>query len=97
MTFPETVISMSIQPKSRADRDKLGEALTRLAKEDPTFQTYTDDETGETIISGMGELHLEVLVQPSAERVPRRVRDGTPQGGLPTDAQAARSTSRAAT
>ena len=62
MTFPETVISMSIQPKSRADRDKLGESLARLSREDPTFRTYTDQETGETIISGMGELHLDVLV-----------------------------------
>ena len=62
MQFPETVISMAIHPKSRGDRDKLGEALTRLAKEDPTFRAYTDDETGDTIISGMGELHLEVLV-----------------------------------
>jgi elongation factor G len=62
MTFPETVISMAIHPKSRGDRDKLGEALTKLAKEDPTFRAYTDDETGDTIISGMGELHLEVLV-----------------------------------
>ncbi len=62
MSFPETVISMAIHPKSRGDRDKLGLALTRLAKEDPTFRAYTDDETGDTIISGMGELHLEVLV-----------------------------------
>jgi elongation factor G len=61
MQFPETVISMSIKPKSLADRDKLGEALQRLAKEDPTFRAYTDPETSETIISGMGELHLEVL------------------------------------
>ena len=62
MQFPETVISMAIHPKSRGDRDKLGVALTRLAKEDPTFRAYTDDETGDTIISGMGELHLEILV-----------------------------------
>ncbi|MFV1958560.1 MAG: elongation factor G [Planctomycetota bacterium] len=61
MVFPETVISMSIQPRSTADRDRLGQALQRLAKEDPTFRTFTDDETGETIISGMGELHLDVL------------------------------------
>ena len=61
MTFPETVISMSIEPASLADRDKLGVALSRLAREDPTFRTFTDDETDETIISGMGELHLEVL------------------------------------
>ena len=61
MSFPETVISMSIEPASLADRDKLGVALSKLAREDPTFQTFTDDETGETIISGMGELHLDVL------------------------------------
>ncbi len=62
MSFPETVIALAITPKSRGDRDKLGLALTRLAKEDPTFKAFTDDETGDTIISGMGELHLEVLV-----------------------------------
>jgi elongation factor G len=62
MQFPETVIALSIQPKSRGDRDKLGEALSRLAKEDPTFKAHTDPETSDTIIAGMGELHLEVLV-----------------------------------
>jgi elongation factor G len=61
MQFPATVISMSVSPKSRADRDRLGEALQRLMKEDPTFRTWTDPETSETIISGMGELHLDVL------------------------------------
>ncbi|MBI1852359.1 MAG: elongation factor G [Planctomycetes bacterium] len=61
MQFPETVISMSIAPKTSGDRDKLGEALGRLAKEDPTFKHQTDEETGEMIISGMGELHLEIL------------------------------------
>jgi elongation factor G len=59
--FPATVISMSILPKSRADRDKLGEALQKLTREDPTFTTFTDEETGETTISGMGELHLEII------------------------------------
>ncbi|MEQ8764511.1 MAG: elongation factor G [Planctomycetota bacterium] len=59
--FPETVISLAIEPKSKADRDKLGTVLAKLAKEDPTFTRYTDDQTGQTIISGMGELHLEVL------------------------------------
>jgi elongation factor G len=59
--FPATVISLSILPKSRADRDKLGEALQKLTREDPTFATFTDEETGETIISGMGELHLEII------------------------------------
>jgi elongation factor G len=61
MQFPQTVISMSIQPVSRADRDKLADALAKLAKEDPTFRRHTDPETSETIISGMGELHLEVI------------------------------------
>jgi len=61
MTFPQTVISMAIEPKTLADKDKLAEALARLAKEDPTFSQKIDPETGQTIISGMGELHLEVL------------------------------------
>jgi len=60
-TFPEPVVSMSIEPKTAADRQKLGEALTVLKREDPTFQANYDEETGQTIISGMGELHLEVL------------------------------------
>jgi len=61
VVFPETVISMSIEPKSKGDRDKLGHTLSLLAKEDPTFRAWTDEETNETIIAGMGELHLEVL------------------------------------
>jgi len=61
MVFPQTVISMAIEPKTMADRDKLADALGRLAKEDPTFKEKVDVETGQTIISGMGELHLEVL------------------------------------
>ena len=60
--FPETVISMSIEPRSSADRDKLIEALMMLARENPTFQYKVNEETGQTLISGMGELHLEVLV-----------------------------------
>ncbi len=60
-TFPEPVISMSIEPKTAADKQKLGEALTTLKREDPTFQANYDEETGQTIISGMGELHLEIL------------------------------------
>jgi elongation factor G len=59
--FPDPVISMSIEPSSRADRDKLGNALAKLAKEDPTFNYFTDPETNETVIAGMGELHLEIL------------------------------------
>ncbi|HXY92703.1 MAG TPA: elongation factor G, partial [Acidimicrobiia bacterium] len=62
MEFPTPVISVAIEPKTKADQDKLGKALGALAEEDPTFQVRTDDETGQTIISGMGELHLDVLV-----------------------------------
>ena len=63
MSFPAPVINVAIEPKTKADQDKLGTAIQRLAEEDPTFQVRTDDETGQTIISGMGELHLEVLVE----------------------------------
>ncbi len=62
MQFPEPVIDVAIEPKTRADQEKLGVSLQKLAEEDPTFKTKTDDETGQTIISGMGELHLEVIV-----------------------------------
>ena len=60
--FPEPVISVAIEPKTKADQDKMAEALRRLAEEDPTFRVRTDEETGQTLISGMGELHLDVLV-----------------------------------
>jgi elongation factor G len=62
MTFPEPVIGVAIEPKTQADVEKLGEALNKLAEEDPTFVIRSDDETGQTIISGMGELHLEILI-----------------------------------
>ena len=62
ITFPEPVIEVAIEPKTRADQDKMGLALARLAEEDPTFRLRTDEETGQTIIMGMGELHLEVIV-----------------------------------
>jgi elongation factor G len=62
ITFPDPVISIAIEPKTTADQDKMAEALRRLAEEDPTFQVRVDQETGQTIISGMGELHLEILV-----------------------------------
>ena len=62
MTFPDPVISVAIEPKTKSDQDKLGTGLGRLAEEDPTFNVHTDDETGQTIIAGMGELHLEVIV-----------------------------------
>ena len=62
MTFPEPVIEVAIEPKTKADQDKLGVALQRLAEEDPTFRVQTNEETGQTLIAGMGELHLDVLV-----------------------------------
>ena len=62
MEFPEPVIQLAVEPKSKADQDKMGIALQKLAEEDPTFKVHTDHETGQTVISGMGELHLDVLV-----------------------------------
>jgi len=62
MTFPEPVISVAIEPKTKSDQEKLGTAIQKLAQEDPTFQVHQDDETGQTIIAGMGELHLDILV-----------------------------------
>ncbi len=62
MTFPDPVIAVAIEPKTKTDQDKLGTALARLAEEDPTFRVRSDEDTGQTIISGMGELHLEVIV-----------------------------------
>ncbi|MBE0415215.1 MAG: elongation factor G [Dehalococcoidia bacterium] len=74
--FPQPVISVAIEPKSKADQDKLDAALAKLAEEDPTFSTFYDGETGQTIISGMGELHLEVIV----ERILREFRVGANVG-----------------
>jgi elongation factor G len=62
MTFPDPVISVAVEPKTKGDQDKLGNGLQRLSDEDPTFRVRTDDETGQTLISGMGELHLEIIV-----------------------------------
>ena len=62
MTFPEPVIQVAIEPKTKADQEKLGTAIQRLAEEDPTFRVRNDEETGQTVISGMGELHLDILV-----------------------------------
>ena len=62
MEFPEPVIELAIEPKTKNDQGKMGEALAKLAEEDPTFRAHTDTETGQTIIAGMGELHLEVIV-----------------------------------
>ncbi len=62
MEFPEPVIRVAIEPKTKAGQEKMGIALAKLAEEDPTFKAYTDEETGQTIIAGMGELHLEIIV-----------------------------------
>jgi elongation factor G len=62
MTFPEPVIAVAVEPKSKADQDKLGAGLARLAEEDPTFRVTSDEETGQTLIAGMGELHLEIII-----------------------------------
>jgi elongation factor G len=62
ITFPEPVIQVAVEPKTQADQDKLADALNKLAEEDPTFRVYTDEQTGQTIIAGMGELHLEIIV-----------------------------------
>ena len=62
MTFPEPVIAMAVEPKTKADQEKMGVALSRLAQEDPSFRVRTDEESGQTIIAGMGELHLDILV-----------------------------------
>ena len=79
MEFPEPVIHVAIEPKSKADQDKLGKALYSLSDEDPTFRVRTDDETGQTIISGMGELHLEVLVDRMMREFSVEANVGKPQ------------------
>ena len=79
ITFPEPVISLAIEPKTKADQEKLGTALNKLSDEDPTFQIRTDHETGQTVISGMGELHLEVLVERLRREFKVDANTGTPQ------------------
>ena len=76
ITFPEPVISVAIEPKTKADQEKLGLALQRLSEEDPTFKVHTDEETGQTIIEGMGELHLEIII----DRLLREFRVDANQG-----------------
>jgi len=77
--FPEPVISISVEPKTKADQDKMGTALARLAEEDPTFRVRTDEESGQTIISGMGELHLEVLIDRMFREFKVEANQGKPQ------------------
>ncbi len=79
MTFPEPVISIAIEPKTKADQEKMGLALNRLAEEDPTFRVRSDEETGQTIISGMGELHLDVLVDRMKREFKVEANIGQPQ------------------
>ncbi len=79
MQFPEPVIGLAIEPKTQADVDKLGMALGKLAEEDPTFKVQTDDETGQTVISGMGELHLEIIVDRLRREFKVECNQGAPQ------------------
>ncbi|WP_436786372.1 elongation factor G [Yinghuangia sp. YIM S10712] len=79
MTFPAPVIQVAIEPKSKGDQEKLGVAIQRLAEEDPSFQVHTDEETGQTIIGGMGELHLEVLVDRMKREFKVEANVGKPQ------------------
>jgi elongation factor G len=79
MTFPEPVIQVAIEPKTKADQEKLGTAIQKLAEEDPTFQVHNDEETGQTIIAGMGELHLEVLVDRMKREFKVEANIGKPQ------------------
>ena len=79
ITFPDPVISVAIEPKTTADQDKMGEALRKLSEEDPTFRVRSDDGTGQTVISGMGELHLEVLVDRMLREFRVQARVGRPQ------------------
>jgi elongation factor G len=79
MEFPEPVISVAIEPKTKADQEKMGIALGRLAAEDPSFRVHTDEETGQTIISGMGELHLEILVDRMRREFSVEANVGKPQ------------------
>ena len=79
MTFPEPVIQIAIEPKTKADQDKLSEALSKLSDEDPTFKVKVDDETGQTLISGMGELHLEIIVDRMKREFKVEANIGKPQ------------------
>ena len=79
MEFPEPVIRVAIEPKTKAGQEKMGIALAKLAEEDPTFRTYTDDETGQTILAGMGELHLEIIVDRLLREFKVEANVGNPQ------------------
>jgi elongation factor G len=79
MEFPEPVISVAVEPKTKADQEKMGIALSKLAKEDPSFRVHTDEESGQTIISGMGELHLDIIVDRMRREFKVEANVGKPQ------------------
>ena len=79
MEFPEPVISVAVEPRSQADQEKMGVALGKLAQEDPSFRVKTDEESGQTIISGMGELHLDILVDRMRREFDVEANIGQPQ------------------
>ena len=79
MEFPEPVIQLSVEPKSKADQDKMTTALQKLQEEDPTFRAHTDEETGQIIIAGMGELHLDIIVDRMRREFKVEANVGTPQ------------------
>ena len=79
MEFPDPVIQIAIEPKTKAGQEKMGLALQKLAEEDPTFKTYTDQETGQTIIAGMGELHLDIIVDRLKREFKVEANVGAPQ------------------
>src|SRR5690606_16319980 len=79
MEFPEPVIDIAVEPKSKADQEKMGLALAKLAAEDPSFRVKTDEESGQTIISGMGELHLDIIVDRMKREFKVEANIGAPQ------------------
>jgi elongation factor G len=79
MNFPDPVIQLAVEPKTKADQDKMGVALSKLSEEDPTFRAHTDEETGQTIIAGMGELHLEIIVDRMLREFKVETNVGKPQ------------------
>lgn len=82
MEFPEPVITQAVEPKTKADQEKMGIALQKLAEEDPTFRMHTDPETGQTTISGMGELHLDIIVDRMRREFNVEATVGAPNGCL---------------
>jgi elongation factor G len=79
MEFPDPVISVAVEPKTKGDQEKMGIALNKLAQEDPSFRVHTDEESGQTIISGMGELHLEIIVDRMRREFKVEANVGKPQ------------------